>query len=105
MKFTLSWLKTHLETDADLTTITKKLTALGLEVEGLHRLRLLRRLAPQVEKLYLWANGDRGTTFWVADLGCARVTFGLSSAISQTFPGDGEALRSPRRVVCRRWMH
>lgn len=34
MKFTLSWLKTHLETDADLATITKKLTDLGLEVEG-----------------------------------------------------------------------
>lgn len=34
MKFTLSWLKSHLETDADLATITKKLTDLGLEVEG-----------------------------------------------------------------------
>ncbi|WP_374653351.1 phenylalanine--tRNA ligase subunit beta [Dongia sp.] len=34
MKFTLSWLKTHLETDADLAAITKKLTDLGLEVEG-----------------------------------------------------------------------
>ena len=34
MKFTLSWLKTHLDTDADLATITKKLTDLGLEVEG-----------------------------------------------------------------------
>lgn len=34
MKFTLSWLKTHLDTDADLDQITEKLTALGLEVEG-----------------------------------------------------------------------
>ncbi|MCR9255929.1 MAG: phenylalanine--tRNA ligase subunit beta [Alphaproteobacteria bacterium] len=34
MKFTLSWLKDHLETDADLETITEALTALGLEVEG-----------------------------------------------------------------------
>lgn len=34
MKFTLSWLKTYLETDASLTEITDKLTALGLEVEG-----------------------------------------------------------------------
>ncbi len=33
MKFTLSWLKDHLETDADLETITDTLTALGLEVE------------------------------------------------------------------------
>ncbi|AWK87827.1 phenylalanine--tRNA ligase subunit beta [Azospirillum thermophilum] len=34
MKFTLSWLKDHLETDATLDQITEKLTALGLEVEG-----------------------------------------------------------------------
>ncbi len=34
MKFTLSWLKTHLETDASLDTILKKLNAIGLEVEG-----------------------------------------------------------------------
>ncbi|MFN3231372.1 MAG: phenylalanine--tRNA ligase subunit beta [Alphaproteobacteria bacterium] len=33
MKFTLSWLKDHLETEADLETITDTLTALGLEVE------------------------------------------------------------------------
>ncbi len=33
MKFTLSWLKDHLETDADLDAITDKLTAIGLEVE------------------------------------------------------------------------
>jgi phenylalanyl-tRNA synthetase beta chain len=36
MKFTLSWLKDHLETDASLDQITEKLTALGLEVEGVH---------------------------------------------------------------------
>ena len=34
MKFTLSWLKTHLDTDADLPTILKTLNAIGLEVEG-----------------------------------------------------------------------
>ncbi|MDE0946573.1 MAG: phenylalanine--tRNA ligase subunit beta, partial [Sphingobium sp.] len=34
MKFTLSWLKTHLATDADLATILKKLNAIGLEVDG-----------------------------------------------------------------------
>ncbi len=33
MKFTLSWLKRHLDTDAGLTEITDKLTALGLELE------------------------------------------------------------------------
>ena len=33
MKFTLSWLKDHLETDASLTTIVETLTRIGLEVE------------------------------------------------------------------------
>ena len=34
MKFTLSWLKEHLETDASLNEITDKLTSIGLELEG-----------------------------------------------------------------------
>ncbi len=34
MKFTLSWLKTWLETDASLEAITNTLSAIGLEVEG-----------------------------------------------------------------------
>ncbi|MEA2754165.1 MAG: phenylalanyl-tRNA synthetase beta chain [Aliidongia sp.] len=34
MKFTLSWLKSHLETEADLDTIVGRLTMLGLEVDG-----------------------------------------------------------------------
>ncbi len=35
MKFTLSWLKTHLETDADLATIERTLSRIGLEVESI----------------------------------------------------------------------
>src|ERR1700753_677502 len=34
MKFTLSWLKEHLNTDVDAATIAEKLTAIGLEVES-----------------------------------------------------------------------
>lgn len=34
MKFTLSWLKDYLDTDASLEQITEKLTMIGLEVEG-----------------------------------------------------------------------
>jgi phenylalanyl-tRNA synthetase beta chain len=34
MKFTLGWLKDHLETDAPLDEIVRRLTMLGLEVEG-----------------------------------------------------------------------
>src|SRR5688572_29814797 len=33
MKFTLSWLKRHLETEANAAVIAERLTALGLEVE------------------------------------------------------------------------
>ncbi|MET1110250.1 MAG: phenylalanine--tRNA ligase subunit beta [Allosphingosinicella sp.] len=44
MKFTLSWLKEHLETDADLKTIVDTLTAVGLEVEGVHN--AAEKLAP-----------------------------------------------------------
>src|SRR5215218_5579539 len=44
MKFTLSWLKEHLETDADLATIVETLTAIGLEVEGVEN--AAAKLAP-----------------------------------------------------------
>jgi phenylalanyl-tRNA synthetase beta chain len=35
MKFTLGWLKDHLETDASVDEIARRLTMLGLEVEGI----------------------------------------------------------------------
>jgi phenylalanyl-tRNA synthetase beta chain len=44
MKFTLSWLKEHLETDADLATIVETLTGIGLEVEGVEN--AAEKLAP-----------------------------------------------------------
>lgn len=34
MKFTLSWLRTHLDTDATIDAITDRLTGIGLELEG-----------------------------------------------------------------------
>ena len=36
MKFTLAWLKDHLDTQADLATIVETLTRIGLEVEHVH---------------------------------------------------------------------
>src|SRR6185503_2043020 len=44
MKFTLAWLKDHLESEADLATIARELTAIGLEVEEI--LDRARDLAP-----------------------------------------------------------
>src|SRR3954469_5654710 len=46
MKFTLSWLKEHLETEADLATIVETLTKVGLEVEGVEN--AAEKLAPFV---------------------------------------------------------
>jgi phenylalanyl-tRNA synthetase beta chain len=42
MKFTLSWLRDHLETDAPLEQITDTLSRIGLEVEGVSRPRRRR---------------------------------------------------------------
>jgi phenylalanyl-tRNA synthetase beta chain len=64
MKFTLSWLKDHLETDASVDEITRRLNAIGLEVEGvedpaerLAGFRIARVLTaekhPQADKLKL----------------------------------------------------
>ncbi|MDQ3144451.1 MAG: phenylalanine--tRNA ligase subunit beta [Pseudomonadota bacterium] len=36
MKFSLSWLKQHLDTGADANTVAETLTRVGLEVEGVH---------------------------------------------------------------------
>jgi phenylalanyl-tRNA synthetase beta chain len=44
MKLTLSWLKEHLETEAGLDAIVERLTAIGLEVEGVEN--AAARLAP-----------------------------------------------------------
>ena len=64
MKFTLSWLKDHLTTDAGLDAIVEGLTRIGLEVEGvhnpgeaLHAFRVARILSaerhPQADKLQI----------------------------------------------------
>jgi phenylalanyl-tRNA synthetase beta chain len=62
MKFALSWLRRHLDTDADAGTIARALTSLGLEIEsvsdasaGLRGFRVARVLSaerhPQADKL------------------------------------------------------
>jgi phenylalanyl-tRNA synthetase beta chain len=62
MKFTMSWLRQHLDSDASLNTIVEALTRIGLEVEGVHNpgealaaFRVARVLSaaphPQADKL------------------------------------------------------
>ena len=41
MKFTLSWLKEHLDTSSSLEEITESLTEIGLEVESVINLSLI----------------------------------------------------------------
>ena len=46
MKFTLNWLKDHLETSKDLNTIVETLTNIGLEVENVEDKSLLLQNHP-----------------------------------------------------------
>ena len=44
MKLTLSWLKQHLETDADLATLSARLTMFGLEVDSIDRIHIRNKM-------------------------------------------------------------
>ena len=44
MKFTLSWLKEHLESDSTLDQIVETLTRIGLEVEGVENPDVLQNV-------------------------------------------------------------
>jgi len=75
MKFSLSWLKAHLDTDASLTEITDKLTDIGLELEGvenpadaLRPFRVAKVIEagphPNADKLQLLKVDDGSDTPW-----------------------------------------
>ena len=76
MKFTLSWLKDHLDTSASLEALTAKLSAVGLEVESVDDAGT--RLAPFTIARVIAArphpNADR--------LSCARSIRGRASSRS-----------------------
>ncbi|HEY0146710.1 MAG TPA: phenylalanine--tRNA ligase subunit beta, partial [Methylovirgula sp.] len=61
MKFTLSWLKQHLDTNADLATIVDTLTKVGLEVEHVHdpAAALKDFVIAEVLEAYPHPNADR----------------------------------------------
>lgn len=61
MKFTLSWLKEHLDTNADIDAICEKLTAIGLEVEGVtnHAAALKGFVVAEIEKCDPHPDADR----------------------------------------------
>ncbi|WP_375272817.1 phenylalanine--tRNA ligase subunit beta [Sphingomonas sp.] len=106
MKFTLSWLKDHLDTDASLVDILTALTRVGLEVEGvdnpaerLSGFRVARVLTaerhPQADKLQvLSVDAGKGPLQVVCGAPNARAglvgVFGLPGA---TVPSNGMVLR------------
>ncbi len=109
MKFTLSWLAAHLETDAPLEAIADKLTAIGLEVESVS----LRgeELAPFTVAHVIEAephpNADK-LTLCLVDTGTERLEVvcgapnaragmkGVFAPVGTTIPGTGAALKKAK---------
>jgi len=88
MKFTLSWLKEHLDTDASLAQITDRLTAIGLELEGvenpadvLRPFKVARVIEagphPNADKLRLLKVDDGSGTPWQVVCGAPNARQGL----------------------------
>ncbi|MES2441641.1 MAG: phenylalanine--tRNA ligase subunit beta [Pseudomonadota bacterium] len=107
MKFTLGWLKEHLETDASLDTIVEALTRVGLEVEGVENpgeklagFRVARVLTaaphPQADKLQvLTVDAGDGVPLQVvcgAPNACAGLV-GVFGAAGSVVPASGMVLK------------
>lgn len=106
MKFTLSWLKDHLETDASLDQITDALTALGLEVEGVddpaaalsgfvvgHVVEAVQH--PDADRLRV-CKVDNGTQILQVVCGAPNARAGLKVILAQpgvVIPATGDALK------------
>ncbi|HEY0114634.1 MAG TPA: phenylalanine--tRNA ligase subunit beta, partial [Allosphingosinicella sp.] len=106
MKFTLSWLKDHLETEATVDQVVEKLTAIGLEVEGVEnpaeRLRAFRVAEvltaaphPQADKLQvLTVDAGDGPVQVVCGAPNARAGMkGVFGAPGTYVPGSGITLK------------
>jgi phenylalanyl-tRNA synthetase beta chain len=106
MKFTLSWLKEHLETDAALDAILVALTDIGLEVEGVENaaeklvgFRIARVLTaaphPQADKLQvLSVDAGDGPLQVVCGAPNARAGLvGVFGSPGTTVPANGMVLR------------
>jgi len=107
MKFTLSWLKDHLETEAPLDAIVEKLTAIGLEVEEVSdRAAALRDFTvarvieavkhPNADKLKLCTVETGGGTYQVV-CGAPNARAGMKGVfapVGTTIPGTGTVLKA-----------
>ena len=107
MKFTLSWLKQHLDTDADAAAIADKLTAIGLEVEAVEdsgaRLRdfvvahvISAEKHPNADKLKLcMVDAGLGGSIQVV-CGAPNAHAGMKAVFARpgvVIPASGEALK------------
>jgi phenylalanyl-tRNA synthetase beta chain len=106
MKFSLEWLKQHLDTDASPREIAEKLTAIGLEVEdlsnpaeGLAPFRIAKVLSaekhPQADKLQvLMVDAGEGAVQVVCGAPNARAgMLGVFGAPGAYIPGSGITLK------------
>ncbi|GJL85906.1 MAG: phenylalanine--tRNA ligase beta subunit [Micavibrio sp.] len=106
MKFTLSWLKRHLDTDSSLEDICDKLTAIGLEVEGLEdRAKMFEPFTvAHVEKAEKHPDADKlkictvktknGTLQVVCGAPNARTGMkGIFAPEGSVIPGSGDVLK------------
>ena len=109
MKFTLSWLKTHLETEASVDEIAATLTAIGLEVEQVRRPgdELAAFTVAHVVEARPHPNADK-LRLCVVDTGAGRVEVvcgapnartgmkGVFAPPGTTIPGTGMVLKKAK---------
>ena len=109
MKFTLGWLREHLDTDAPLERITDTLTAIGLELEGVedpgaslapfrvaHVVEAERH--PNADRLRA-CKVDAGSGVVSVVCGAPNARAGMKAVFAppgSTIPGTGTVLRSMR---------
>src|SRR5580698_2188484 len=106
MKFTLSWLKEHLDTDATPAQIAERLTAIGLEVESITDARAALKdfivgeviaceKHPNADKLRLCSVSDGKDTLQIV-CGAPNARAGIKVVLARpgtVIPASGEALK------------
>ena len=104
MKFTLGWLKEHLDTDADVDTIAETLTRIGLEVEGVENAgeKLGEFLVAKVLTAEPHPNADKLQLLTV-DAGGDPAPGGLWC--TQRARGDGRGVRAAGRARAGKRLH
>jgi len=101
MKFTLSWLKEHLDTDASPSEIAARLTAIGLEVESITdpgaglKDFIVGEKHPNADKLRLCEVSDGKDTLQIV-CGAPNARAGIKVVLARpgtVIPATGEALK------------